>query len=271
MKGWCLRGPHTLDNKQEYLHAFAVVREGMAFLDRTLPLSARFQKMDRYDAALVNREDRLPIPTDAMRAILLNAVIHRDYSAASGYIAIAIFDDRVEIQSTGRLLPSITIPELSTAHTSHLRNPLIAGAFHRTGAVETWGRGTNEVIDACKKYGVEPPVFSERTGMLVVAFRAAIAPEPRSRLDASKGHQVGTKSALSRHQVDVLRLALKPTPLPKLMRHCGRSDRTKFRETVLRPLLEIGLLAMTIPDKPRSSRQEYQTTEMGRTTLAAST
>ena len=123
MKGWCLRGPHTLDNKQEYLHAFAVVREGMAFLDRTLPLSARFQKMDRYDAALVNREDRLPIPTDAMREILLNAVIHRDYSAASGYIAIAIFDDRVEIQSTGRLLPSITIPELSTAHTSHLRNP----------------------------------------------------------------------------------------------------------------------------------------------------
>ena len=87
--------------------------------------------------------------------------------------------------------------------------------------METWGRGTNEVIDACKKYGVEPPVFSERTGMLVVAFRAAIAPEPRSRLDASKGHQVGTKSALSRHQVDVLRLALKPTPLPKLMRHCG--------------------------------------------------
>jgi ATP-dependent DNA helicase RecG len=73
-----------LDNKQEYLHAFAVVREGMAFLDRTLPLSARFQKMDRYDAALVNREDRLPIPADAMREILLNAVIHRDYSAVPG-------------------------------------------------------------------------------------------------------------------------------------------------------------------------------------------
>lgn len=166
-----------LDNKQEHLHAFAVVREGMAFLDRTLPLSARFQKMDRYDAAQVNREDRLPIPPDAMREILLNAVIHRDYSAVSGYVAIAIFDDRVEIQSAGRLLPSITIQDLSTDHTSHLRNPLIAGAFHRTGAVETWGRGTNEVIDACKKYGIEPPIFSERTGMLVVTFRVAIAPQ----------------------------------------------------------------------------------------------
>ena len=257
-----------LDNKQEYLHAFAVVREGMAFLDRTLPLSARFQKMDRYDAALINREDRLPIPADAMREILLNAVIHRDYSAI-GYIAIAIFDDRVEIQSTGRLLPTITLPELSTTHTSHLRNPLIAAAFHRTGAVETWGRGTNEVIDACKKYGIEPPVFSERTGMLVVTFRAEVAAKPKTELSASQRHQVGTKSALSQHQVAVLRLALKPTPLPELMRHCNRSDRTKFRETVLVPLLKTGLLAMTIPDKPRSSLQKYQTTEMGRATTAS--
>lgn len=192
-----------LDNKQEHLHAFAAVQEGMAFLDRTLPLSARFQKMTRYDAAQINREDRLPIPPDGMREILLNAIIHRDYSTASGYVAIAIFDDRVEIQSTGRLLPSITLPELSTAHTSHLRNPLIAGAFHRTGAVETWGRGTNEVIDACRKHGVEPPIFSERTGMLLVTFRAAITAELQTELSAPKAHQVG---AMSKRQQAILAL-----------------------------------------------------------------
>jgi len=44
----------------------------------------------------------------------------------------------------------------------------------------------------------------------------------------------------------------------------GRSDRTKFRHQVLNPLLEEGLIEMTIPDKPRSSKQRYRLTEKGR-------
>jgi ATP-dependent DNA helicase RecG len=44
----------------------------------------------------------------------------------------------------------------------------------------------------------------------------------------------------------------------------GRSDRTKFRAAVLQPLLDAGLIAMTEPDKPRSPRQQYRTTEKGR-------
>ena len=165
-----------LDNKQEHLHAFAMVRDGMAFLDRTLPLAARFQKMTRYDAAQIPREDRLPIPPAAMREILLNAVIHRDYADYGGHVAIAVFDDRVEFRSTGRLPAGITISDLSRNHRSHLRNPLIANTFHRTGAVEIWGRGTNEVIAACRAYGIEPPTFSEQEGTLTVTFRAAVGP-----------------------------------------------------------------------------------------------
>ena len=48
----------------------------------------------------------------------------------------------------------------------------------------------------------------------------------------------------------------------------GKSDRTKFRNQVLRPLLEEGLLEMTIPDKPRSSKQKYRLTAKGRELLA---
>jgi len=43
----------------------------------------------------------------------------------------------------------------------------------------------------------------------------------------------------------------------------GRTDRTKFRDQVVAPLLEAGLLKMTIPDKPRSSKQQYHTTDAG--------
>ena len=47
----------------------------------------------------------------------------------------------------------------------------------------------------------------------------------------------------------------------------GRSNRTKFRDQVLNPLLEAGLIEMTIPGKPRSSKQEYRITQKGRTLL----
>ena len=57
-----------------------------------------------------------------------------------------------------------------------LRNPLIAGAFHRTGAVEVWGRGTTRVIAECERHGITPPVFEERQGFAIVTFRAPIVP-----------------------------------------------------------------------------------------------
>jgi ATP-dependent DNA helicase RecG len=48
----------------------------------------------------------------------------------------------------------------------------------------------------------------------------------------------------------------------------GRTDRTKFRDQVVAPLLEAGLIEMTIPDKPRSSKQQYRTTDAGRVAIA---
>jgi predicted HTH transcriptional regulator len=82
--------------------------------------------------------DRFSVPLDALREILLNAVMHRDYSDYSGYVAILVFDDRIEIQSHGLLPWGVTVEQLSGPHRLKLRNPLIAEAFHRTGAVEVW-------------------------------------------------------------------------------------------------------------------------------------
>lgn len=83
--------------------------------------------------------------------------------------------------------------------------------------------------------------------------------------------QAGTKSGLSRDQVQVLELAVEPRTLPELMAPSGRTNRTKFRDQVLAPLLAARLIGMTIPEKPRSSRQQYRTTEAGRAALANAT
>ncbi|MDI6755797.1 MAG: transcriptional regulator [Thermodesulfobacteriota bacterium] len=50
----------------------------------------------------------------------------------------------------------------------------------------------------------------------------------------------------------------------ELMALTGRTDRTKFRHQALYPLLNEGLVEMTIPDKLRSSKQKYRLTEKGR-------
>lgn len=248
-----------LDNRQDYLHAFAMVREAIAWLDRTLPLAARFPK------GSILREDRLPVPAEALREVVINAVIHRDVSNPSSYVAIAVFDDRIEVRSLGHFPSGVRAEQLGGEHLSVRRNPLIAEAFHRTGAIEAWGRGTNRVIEACRAHGIPDPTFVEEAGAVTVTFRAEVVAGPENLVPVR--HQVGTKSALSRDQVQVLELANVPRALAELMVPSGRSDRTKFRDQVVAPLLEAGLLERTRPDKPRSSKQQYRLTEAGRQRL----
>lgn len=174
-----------VDNKQEYLHAFAMVREAIAWLDRTLPLSARFPP------GAINREGRLPVPAEALREIIINAVIHRDVSNPSSYVAIAVFDDRIEIHSIGAFPTGIRAELLAQEHRSIPRNPLIAGAFHRTGAVEVWGQGTNRVVEACRAYGIAEPTFTEASGAVTVTFQAEVVSGARDLVPGR--HQAGTQ------------------------------------------------------------------------------
>jgi len=79
--------------------------------------------------------------------------------------------------------------------------------------------------------------------------------------------QVGPKSGLSQDQVEILRLCRQERTLVELMNASGRRNRTKFRDSFIKPLLEEGFMVLTIPGKPRSRMQRYRTTETG---LAAS-
>ena len=243
-----------VDNRQEHMHAFAMVREGMAFLDRTLPLGARFP------VGRIFREDRLPVPPNALREILLNAVMHRDYAYFGGHVAIVVFDDRVEVRSYGRLPSGITVEQLSGPHLSELRNPLIAEAFHRTGAVEIWGRGTNRVIDECRRYGVAPPTFEERQGFLVVTFKTPIveAPQLESELESRLESEL---ESLGHRVLQALRKGpMAKAPLSKALKQKQVSGPL---HKAIRELLAQSLIERTIPDKPQSRLQKYRLTEDG--------
>jgi predicted transcriptional regulator len=85
-----------------------------------------------------------------------------------------------------------------------------------------------------------------------------------ARGSSQLGAEISTKLALSRHQVEILRECEEEASLTQLMAIAGRTDRTKFRNLILNPLLHERLIEMTIPEKPKSSKQKYRITQKGR-------
>ncbi|RLC08735.1 MAG: AAA family ATPase [Deltaproteobacteria bacterium] len=239
------------DNRQYWGHVFSLLRRAESFLMDHVPIAGRV-----IPGKMV-REDQPLYPPRATREAIANAICHRDYTIPGGAVAVAMYDDHLEITNPGTFHFGITPEKLTRPHESKPWNPIIANVFYRAGIIERWGTGTLNILDWCKENGNPPPTWEEQAGSVYVCFR----PSHPSK------HQVGTKSALSRHQVDILHKCQNDSALVDLMGITGRSDRTKFRHQVLNPLLEAGLIEMTIPDKPRSSKQRYRLTERGRRIL----
>ena len=105
--------------------------------------------------------------------------------------------------------------------------------------------------------------FSPRSSVRIRRCGRRRAPR-RDQVPPKHTPAIGTKLALSRHQVEILRKCHDDRLLVDIMVITGRSDRTKFKHQVLNPLIEAGFIDMTVPDKPRSSKQRYRTTPAGR-------
>ena len=144
------------------------------------------------------------------------------------------------------------------------RNALIADLLHRIAFIERAGTGIFRMREDAQSGGYPEPIF-EVNGFFTAIFRPL--PSQEEQATGEVAEQVGTKSALSRHQVEILDQCRKEQTLIELMTMTGRSDRTKFRNQVLTPLMKEGLIEMTIPDKPRSSKQRYRITPLGREVL----
>lgn len=175
----------------------------------------------------------------------------------------------MEIWSAGTYPTGITPDKLSKSHQSVQRNPIIADIFNRAGLIEKWGRGTNRVIEMCRQTKIAPPKFEEITGAAVVTFKVNVlgAQQTAEQGAVHVKPQVGTKSALSQHQVAILEACRAEQTLVQLLQVVGRTDRTKFRNLFIRPLLESGLLQLTVPGKPRSRMQRYRLTPAGEAAL----
>ena len=124
------------------------VAEVPKFISRNTRTAAIFGEMQRKD-----------VPEYAPRAIreaLINALAHADYSLIGSHIQIAIFSNRLEIQSPGMFPFGFTMEDLK-AGVSRIRNRVIARVFHELLLMEEWGSGYKRIIDACKDAGYPEP------------------------------------------------------------------------------------------------------------------
>lgn len=102
----------------------------------------------------VRRIDRSEFPEEAVREIVLNAIVHRDYNSL-GNTLVSMYGDSLEIASPGSLVEDISEIDLMRG-ASFPRNRKLSELFYRLGLVEAYGTGIPRVIGAYSNSAKKP-------------------------------------------------------------------------------------------------------------------
>ena len=105
----------------------------------------------------IYRQDIYEIPPDAIRELIINAMVHRSY-LDHGTIQVAVYDNRLEITSPGKLPMGQTMERIKEGY-SKIRNEALAHAFAYMNLIEHWGSGIPRIIDKVKAAGLRGPEF----------------------------------------------------------------------------------------------------------------
>jgi ATP-dependent DNA helicase RecG len=114
-------------------------------------------------------ETTLEYPVFAWQEAISNAVIHRAYNITGTDIQVKMFDDRLEVESPGKLPGLVRLHNMREMHFS--RNPLIARIMTEMKYMRDFGEGVDRMIREMKTMGLEPPVFEEYAFMFRVTLR----------------------------------------------------------------------------------------------------
>jgi len=112
---------------------------------------------------------------------IVNAVTHREYGMSGGYIKIAMFDDRLEITSPGKLPNIVTVDNIRL--TRYSRNPRIARVLTEFGWVRELNEGVKRIFSDMEEFYLEPPVYSEPEYSVKLVLKNNIAMRTRRQSD----------------------------------------------------------------------------------------
>lgn len=248
----------------------------MRFVERNMP--------DRFRLAN-NGIDRLDVRMMLMREIIANTLLHREY--VSSYSSkFLIFKDRVITENWTKPFQTGKID--ITDWRTHTKNPLLTKVFREMNWAEELGSGQKKI----RKYA---PLYYEDTKIDIQSgeeFIFSVTYRDPKDFEFEEGNndftqvtdkspishrQVTDKSALSCRQVadklsidELIMIRILKYGIPnaktagEIITVAGFRDRDTFMKRYIKPLINESLLAMSIPDKPKSRLQKYYTTEKGK-------
>ena len=211
-------------------------------IEATLAFVRRNMKVKTIITEEGTRADKPEYPIKAVREIILNALVHRDYSVHTDRspVRLVMYEDRLELENPGGLYGRITVDDLGKA-SADTRNPYIAGAFEIMIDTENRFSGIPTVITELKKADMPAPVFIDRRGVFKVIFYKK-ADAKRVDIDMEQ---------------DILNYCVTPRSREELAKKFGFEAPTYFIKTYISSLLADRKIKMTMPDKPKSKFQKY--------------
>jgi predicted HTH transcriptional regulator len=204
------------------------------------------------------------LPTRAVAEAIVNAVSHRDY-ASNASVQVMLFSDRLEVWNPGELPPPLTTQSLRGPHASIPRNPLIAGPLYLTRYSEKAGTGILDMIQRCKDAGLPTPEFRQDMGQFIQILR-----RPKPAAAAADTKVPATAQVAAQVTAQVAAFCRVPRSAKEIMAVLGLKHWKTFQSNYLVPLMKVGVLVRTIPDKPQSRLQRYRTTVAGEAALKKS-
>lgn len=181
----------------------------------------------------------------ALREALINAMVHNDYTHEVPPV-IEIYKDRLSITSYGGLVSGMSTEEFFTGR-SMPRNREIMRIYRDLDLVEQLGSGMNRILSA-----YSPDIFKLSDNFLEVCF---YFDKSYNSLSENTGHDTGHVDKLlsmMNHEETYSRA--------ELMSKLTLKHRETFSVNYLKPALDMKLIEMTIPEKPKSKNQRYRLT-----------
>ncbi|OPZ84408.1 MAG: hypothetical protein BWY76_01850 [bacterium ADurb.Bin429] len=220
--------------------------------------------------------DDTPPGYRVFREAAINLLIHQDYADHSRKAVIKFYRDGVQFWNPGDVFGAEE--HLLEPGEKEVRNPRIAAAFRRLALCEQAGTGLRMMQALWHDLGYQTPSYRNDRAhkafeFLLPLVMTAEQTEPKTPSSGPGRDQDGTRMGLGRDQdrtglsgdqVMILQACVTPKSTSELMSLMHRTNRTKFREANITPLLATGLLEMTLPTAPSSKHQRYRTTEAGK-------
>lgn len=234
-----MNGIRFLDNKRLDGTISEMLKLAMSFVINNIKKATRINDEG-------NREDILEYPLKAIREIILNALIHRDYSihTENEPIRLTIYNDRIEITNPGGLYGRLTIDELGKVR-SDIRNPFIASILEVLEVTENRYSGIPTIYAEMKKAGLMEPKFESARGTFKVT------------LFNSKKNDVIDDDFVTKIKMFCKTPRSKKT-LASYFGYDGDHP-SYFINSYVSPLIEEGILGYTIPNKIKSKNQRIYT------------